>query len=738
MKRNNPYIQQKADDLMKAMRKKSVKTSTLRTLSMVTTASASTTPSLLCDGNYATTGVNRPMILLLESLKKKGVVHTNAPVLLLDTLEAPHYNYTHYLALTSIQKLWFSQRLAVEFIQQREADVVGLRCRGGLLCDEMGSGKSKVVLSTVLEDNQALCKTTRRRFNGTTLIICPPMLVDGWLDEIDQFPPTTFVSMVVRCAKDLEKMDSFYVECCCDIVITTYPMIASLLSGAEEKEDILFSIRWRRVVADEGQTFVNESTDIAKGMMALDARSKWVITGTPIQNRSSDMTTLLRYVGLTIPPTMNIEDIGELVNKVMLMRSRADIERYQQIHQPEYCMPELKSVTRKVQLVQFRTTSEKVLYYSCANFALLRRISPLYARYKKVGPTPTIIQLMRQLCTSPFIVKGLVVPDGLILLDSDSIEEGESRLFDAPSNKGHVVPNSLAQFIDQQPTAFHLSHECGDSYNKNDPIYGGDGKAITEGGVSTEGGEEAFTWDPYGKNEKEFDLTKEGDREDYLFLYRELCKSLVDEVEWQITEEMNTIPTKKAKAMLTHLFDRVLRKDRPSSKEQAIVDYVVDTPPDDKIIIYSFYTGILTGIERALTLSGFRSVLITGKTKHGNDQLRKFKEDGTIKVLLITLKLGNYGLNIPMANHVLVADPWWNPHVMEQAEARVKRPGQLKDIFVVYFIMDNTLELCIMNLTIKKKGILKSFLEPSSTCPSTITDEEATLLFNYNISMVPI
>ena len=730
MKRKSPFLQQKSDELMKTMRRKSIKAShhcpTTTGSTIITTGSTTTTTNTTSTSLALTTrGDNRPMIILLDLLKSEGLIYSSASSLLIDTMELPSYDFSSYLSLTSLQTLWFSQRTAVEFVKSREDDRDGVGCRGGLLCDDMGLGKSKVVLTSIMEYNQKQCISTKRRFNGPTLIVCPPMLVDGWVDEVEQFPPSTFFYRAIRSTKDLEKINLFQLKNCCDITITTYPIIASFF----ESNDGIFSLDWLRIVADEGQTFVNESTTNARAMMALRATHKWIISGTPVQNRSTDMMTLLRYIGLPLSSTMDRKAVGELIDKVMLMRNREDIIKQQRIHHPEHCIPELKSVTRKVQLVTFRTIAEKVLYYSYANFALLRRISPSHARYKKLGPTPTVIQLMRQLCTSPFIVNGLVVPDGLLLLERGNTEEQIPYLF-SPRPRKQIVPNSLAQFVDEQPRAFHLSHQCGPSYNKDDPLYHS----------SIESVEEQFVWDPYAKKEAVgFDLNLEKDREDYTLLYRELVKSVEEGVAWEMTEKMCEVgPIEKTESMINHLLGRVLRMDRPSSKEQAIVDYISETPLEDKIIVYSFYTGILKGVERALILSGIESIIITGKTKHNAELLRRFKEDPSIKVLLITLKLGNYGLNIPVANHVLVADPWWNPYVMEQAEARVKRVGQLKDIYVVYFIMDNTLELCIMNLTIRKKGILRSFLEPSNDCPATITDEEATLLFNYNISITPI
>ncbi|KAF3589210.1 hypothetical protein F2Q69_00025895 [Brassica cretica] len=60
--------------------------------------------------------------------------------------------------------------------------------------------------------------------------------------------------------------------------------------------------------------------------------------------------------------------------------------------------------------------------------------------------------------------------------------------------------------------------------------------------------------------------------------------------------------------------------------------------------------------------------------------INKFREDPDCKVFLMSMKAGGVALNLTVASHVFIMEPWWNPAVERQAQDRIHRIGQYKPI----------------------------------------------------------
>jgi SNF2 family DNA or RNA helicase len=631
----------------------------------------------------------RPILLLMNEIKMKqslALVYHSPIASALDSLENKAYNFQHYLSLQPLEPLWSFQESAIQFIIQREADVDALGCRGGLLCDQMGLGKSKTMLSVILQQNQARCRETRRRFNdGPTLIVCDEILIDNWLNEFSKFPERTFEYFILTTSRhDDAALDKFYFVNCCDVVLTTY---ATLTTG--KWREIFNGIVWRRVVCDEAHKFVNKKTAFAQSVFDLQAISKWGLSGTPRQNHLSDILTLLNYIG--------VNDIA-LLSRVMLMRQKSDILALKKDHD---ILPEFRPVNRRVRLVQFRTDAERVLYYLYAKFALeTKKISSFEL---KRGNTPIIIHTMRQLCINPLLVKNIVLPSGMLTIGDAAAAHNNNN-------------DALRQFVEKQSKSFRLDYSIGENHRKvNDEIYQEDEEEF-----------KSLEWQPF------VSFSDEEEAQHYQLIFDELKKT---PGRWQVTEAMTAVPLEKTKQILTHIMHRTLRYDVMSSKEADIVQCIRETPVNDQIIIYSFYVEVLERLKQCIVTSGFNAVVVTGKTKKTNkSSMNQFESDSNIKVLLMTLKVGSQGLNMINANYVFFVDPWWCPFPMEQAEFRIQRHGQWKDVFIVYFIMDHTIEVCIMNHTIRKKQMLNLFDNDQS---DVVVDEKSGL-FDYKIDIVSL
>ena len=79
-------------------------------------------------------------------------------------------------------------------------------------------------------------------------------------------------------------------------------------------------------------------------------------------------------------------------------------------------------------------------------------------------------------------------------------------------------------------------------------------------------------------------------------------------------------------------------------------------------------------------------------------------------VLVVSLRAGGRGLNLPAANHVVHFDRWWNPAVEQQATDRVHRLGQRKPVFVSSLVCTATLEERIDALLESKRELAEQVI----------------------------
>lgn len=147
----------------------------------------------------------------------------------------------------------------------------------GILADEMGLGKTL----------QALCVLSciRKVSDGPMLVVCPASLVENWRREACRFIPSLNV-YTHHGSKRLELASAIMQF---DLVITSYGTLV-------RDEEVLRSIDWAAVVADEAQQVKNRTTQQARALRALRAKGRFVLTGTPVENSLDDLRSLFEFL----------------------------------------------------------------------------------------------------------------------------------------------------------------------------------------------------------------------------------------------------------------------------------------------------------------------------------------------------------------------------------------------------------------------------------------------------------
>jgi len=84
------------------------------------------------------------------------------------------------------------------------------------------------------------------------------------------------------------------------------------------------------------------------------------------------------------------------------------------------------------------------------------------------------------------------------------------------------------------------------------------------------------------------------------------------------------------------------------------------------------------------------------------------KSKGAGMVLLLSLRAGGVGLNLTMAERVFMMDPWWSWAVEAQAVDRVHRMGQEREVKVVRFVCEDSIEEKMLRIQERKRFLAGS------------------------------
>ncbi|MCH7873044.1 MAG: hypothetical protein IID33_15215, partial [Planctomycetes bacterium] len=153
---------------------------------------------------------------------------------------------------------------------------------GGCLADDMGLGKTIQLIALWLYERQD------RPSPGPTLLIVPMSLVGNWQREIDRFAPS-LKSMVHHGLERLSGQEFIDEVAKHDVVISTYGL-------AHRDLEHLAAVDWHRIALDEAQNIKNPAAKQSVAIRTLHAVHRLALTGTPVENRLSELWSILEFL----------------------------------------------------------------------------------------------------------------------------------------------------------------------------------------------------------------------------------------------------------------------------------------------------------------------------------------------------------------------------------------------------------------------------------------------------------
>ncbi len=148
-----------------------------------------------------------------------------------------------------------------------------------------------------------------------------------------------------------------------------------------------------------------------------------------------------------------------------------------------------------------------------------------------------------------------------------------------------------------------------------------------------------------------------------------------------------------------------------------------------RALVFSQFVSFLQHIREAVEGRGWGYEYLDGSTRNREERVRRFQENETRKLFLISLKAGGEGLNLTGADYVFLMDPWWNPAVEQQAMDRTHRIGQDRPVFVYRLICPDTIEEKMLGLQEKKKELARDIVTPEAGVFKDLDRDELLALF---------
>ncbi|KAG6087948.1 hypothetical protein E4U30_003054 [Claviceps sp. LM220 group G6] len=563
--------------------------------------------------------------------------------------------------LANVVQLWKQDHkgnywnAATNYVSQKPPELFS----GGILADDMGLGKTLQIISLIMAGGP-----------GTTLIVAPVSVMSNWKQQIErhvkaEFLPSVFIYHGDKKATDKELMNY-------NVVITSYGKLAREKDAKVPQVLLSKKIQWRRVVLDEGHIIRNANTKLASAACAITAKSRWVLTGTPIVNSVKDLQSMVKFLhitgGIEQPEIFNTKVTRKLASgdpgaEAILQALMQDIclRRKKDMKFVDLKLPPKKEYLHRVTF----HPEEKRKYDGLlaeARGALANYQATTAARKGQFQGVLEQLLRLRQTCNHWMLCKDRI--DELM----KTLEGQDVVPFNEENTK--LLRQALRLYIENQ-------EDCAICYE------------VPKSPVIT--------------NCKHVFCRACITRAVEIQHKCPLCRN-------ELTQECFLEPAPET------TFDEKFDTTTQSSKTQAAMQIIQATlsNPGSKIVIFSQWTSFLNIVQNELNSADIQYCRVDGSMNADKRDraIRALDTDPETRIMLASLAVCSVGLNLVSADTVILLDSWWAPAIEDQAIDRVHRLGQTRETTVWRLIVEGTVEERVLDIQQeKRKLVTKAFQE---------------------------
>ena len=158
---------------------------------------------------------------------------------------------------------------------------------GACLADDMGLGKTVQVIALLLAQQGRAGK------KPPSLLVLPASLLSNWKSELERFAPSLRTVCLHPSEMERRELEDIAADpqrglAGVDAVLTTYGML--------QRQEWLGKPTWNLIVLDEAQAIKNPATRQTRAVKTLSGRARIALTGTPVENRLSDLWSLFDFI----------------------------------------------------------------------------------------------------------------------------------------------------------------------------------------------------------------------------------------------------------------------------------------------------------------------------------------------------------------------------------------------------------------------------------------------------------